>query len=354
MTPQLLAFCALLVAAASFCYGIFIYISMRRMMDVTHGRTRGGNQTLADLATLKREVALLTETVTRFRTQSLAGITESISEQERQLKNNLQSEFNKELTGLSTEFDRALKAVVDRFDRKQTELLKDLESIAQIDQLRAEIEHLKQQVSQSSQSTPDLSAYARASVQDRFIASLESADDRRKCLLSSLDTVLDIPTLGKLAVAYPSVNSWMLLKELADHGVVSDVAGWALLAGAELSFASGDHKLAEQLYQAARLSFAIGGKEDHEGLFFVSGGLARVLNEAGREEVAQALALGCDTHLESLKSAPPAEPGLSCFNLAEYYLQDERYACASILYMRTILLCRLLGFSGDHCNRALA
>ncbi len=356
MTPQLLAFCALLVAAASFCYGIFIYISMRRMMDVTHGRTRGGNQTLADLATLKREVGLLSETVTRFRTQSLAGITESISEQERQLKNNLQSEFNKELTGLSNEFDRALKAVVDRFDRKQTELLKDLESIAQIDQLRNEVESLKYQLSQGegTKTAPDLSAYARASVQDRFIASLESAEDRRKCLLSSLDTVLDIPTLGKLAVAYPSVNSWMLLKELADHGVVSDVAGWALLAGAELSFAGNDHKLAEQLYQAARLSFAIGGKEDHEGLFFVSGGLARVLNEAGREEVAQALAMGCDTHLETLKSAPPLEPGLSCFNLAEYYLQDERYACASILYMRTILLCRLLSYNGDHCNRAWA
>ena len=87
MNHDAIAFAALIVGAASLVFGIFIYLSLRRLMEVSAPeRNRAHNQTMADLANVKREVALLTETVSRFRTQSLAGITDSIAEQERSLR----------------------------------------------------------------------------------------------------------------------------------------------------------------------------------------------------------------------------------------------------------------------------
>ncbi|MBI5175693.1 MAG: tetratricopeptide repeat protein [Candidatus Obscuribacter sp.] len=357
MNHDAIAFAALIVGAASLVFGIFIYLSLRRLMEVSAPeRNRAHNQTMADLANVKREVALLTETVSRFRTQSLAGITDSIAEQERSLRENLHKDVSKEVSALSQEFDRALKNVVERFDRRHTELLKDLEAVSEIAAIKQDLHRLAADVAEAFEKlpggSPDMSAYARASVLDRFIASLEDPEDRRKCLLTSLDSVLDIPALGKLAVAYPSANSWLMLKELADHGVVSDIAGWALVAGAESARAEAQLDLAESLYQSARLSFAIGGEEDHEGLYFVTRGLANVLSLSGREEVASALNMECEPHIEFLRRNPPAEPAKACHSLADFYLQEGRNACAAILYLQVLKVAEMVGGYDAHADRA--
>jgi tetratricopeptide (TPR) repeat protein len=360
MNHDSLVYAGLIVSVASLGFGIFIYITLRRLMEMSNpGRNRAHNQTMADIANLKREVALLSETVARFRTQSLAGITESIAEQERGLRENLQKDISKEVSGLSQEFDKAIKTIVDRFERKHTELLKELEPVNEISSIKSNMTRLVTEVNEALSSLPqgqqndfDGQAYARASVLDRFIASLEDPEDRRKCLLSSLDSVLDIPTLGKLAVAYPSANSWLMLKELADHGVVSDVAGWALVVGAVVAEADGDDDLAEKLYQSARLSFAIGGSEDHEGLFFVTKGLVNVLERTGREDVSEALKMSLENHITALRNEPPVEPVRACHNLADFYLQEGRNACAAILYLKVLQMAEMMGGYESQADRA--
>lgn len=341
----------LVISAGAVGFAIFVYVSLSRRIDLSSpSRSRSHNQSMAEIASLKRELALLSDTVTRVRSQNALGSSESLAEQERILKESINADVKREIGNLSNDFDKAIKQVVERFDRRQTELLRDLESISQIGPLRDEINRIKMEVGQALSNvamppaqTQDLSALHRTTVHDRFIASLENPEDRRKCIISSLDSVLDIPTLGKLAVAYPSVNSWLMLQELADHGVVSDIAGWALLAGAELSRGKDDLKLAEKLYQSARLSFSIGGTEDHEGLYFVSHGLASVLNQTGREEVAMALLAGANNNLAMIQSSNAPEPAKDCKSLADYYLEDERHACAAILYMRVLNVCDMMG-----------
>lgn len=342
----------LVISAGAAGFAIFVYMSLSRRIDLSSpSRSRSHNQNMAEIASLKRELALLSDTVTRVRTQNSLGSAEGLAEQERVLKESINADVKREIGNLSNYFDKAIKQVVERFDRRQTELLRDLESISQIGPLRDEINRIKIEVGQALSNivvpqgqAPDLSAIHRTTVHDRFIASLENSEDRRKCIIASLDSVLDIPTLGKLAVAYPSVNSWLMLQELADHGVVSDIAGWALLAGAELSRAKDDLPLAEKLYQSARLSFSIGGTEDHEGLYFVSQGLASVLNQTGREEVALALLASANNNLAMMQSnSKAAEPAKACKSLADYYLEDERHSCAAILYMRVLNICEILG-----------
>lgn len=341
----------LVISAGGVGFAIFVYVSLSRRIDLSSpSRSRSHNQSMAEIASLKRELALLSDTVTRVRSQNALGSSESLAEQERILKESINADVKREIGNLSNDFDKAIKQVVERFDRRQTELLRDLESISQIGPLRDEINRIKMEVGQALSNvamppaqTQDLSALHRTTVHDRFIASLENPEDRRKCIISSLDSVLDIPTLGKLAVAYPCVNSWLMLQELADHGVVSDIAGWALLAGAELSRGKEDLKLAEKLYQSARLSFSIGGTEDHEGLYFVSQGLASVLNQTGREEVAMALLAGANNNLAMIQSSNSPEPAKDCKSLADYYLEDERHACAAILYMRVLIVCDMTG-----------
>jgi hypothetical protein len=54
-------------------------------------------QISADLANLKREFAMLSETVHRFRAQSLAGISENMAEKEQAIKHALSEEMHREL-----------------------------------------------------------------------------------------------------------------------------------------------------------------------------------------------------------------------------------------------------------------
>jgi hypothetical protein len=178
---------------------------------------------------------------TRFRAQSLAGISENMAEKEQAIKQALSDEMHKELESATDEFDRALSAIVGKLDQKQEELAKRIDNFDNFDNFAsvsrsADVEKLPAADTQLESKVASLVA---ASVIDRFLASLEDVNDRRKCLLASLESVPDTVTFGKLAVAYPCANSWLILKELADRGVVSDIAGWALIAGAELTACKG-------------------------------------------------------------------------------------------------------------------
>jgi hypothetical protein len=125
-----------------------------------------------------------------------------------------------------------------KLDQKQEELAKRIDNFDNFDNFGSvsqESADADQQPARDGQLETKVAGLVAASVIDRFLASLEDVDDRRKCLLASLESVPDTVTFGKLAVAYPCANSWLILKELADRGVVSDIAGWALIAGAELT-----------------------------------------------------------------------------------------------------------------------
>lgn len=340
MTPELLALISLAASAIAVVISIVFFVVSKRAMEMNApGRNRAHSQLSGDLANMKREVALLTETVSRFRTQSLAGITENITEQEKTLRQSLVGDLRREINLFSGEVDKAMHLMADKFDSRQREF------IVEITELRQSLKDLEANVQSGAFAAPpevkeekvDLTQLSQASVVNRFISSLDSAEDRRKCILASLDSVLDIPTLGKLAVAYPSENSWLILKELADHGVVSNVAGWALVAGADLSFARGHAKLAEDLYQSARLSFSLGG-ENHAGLFCVSLGLPRVLEGSSSQEVITTIEMERVAQEEALRQNPAADISGPCLQLAEFYLSDERFECAAILFLKALLL----------------
>ena len=345
--------CAL--GAVALIVAIWSYFSLRQRIDMPpeRGRNSGNNNQIgADLANLKREFAMLSETVHRFRAQSLAGISENMAEKEQAIKQALSDEMHKELESATDEFDRALSAIVGKLDQKQEELAKRIDNFDNFDNFGSLSKSVDadQQPTRDGQLETKVSGLVAASVIDRFLASLEDVEDRRKCLLASLESVPDTVTFGKLAVAYPSANSWLILKELADRGVVSDIAGWALIAGAELTASKGQafYATAEELYQAARLSFSTAsnpntntnagnsGVVNREGLYVIASGLARLLAHGDRAALSDMLKQEAASHLRILIESKPATMALPAVQLAEFYLNEERFECASILFRQVI------------------
>jgi tetratricopeptide (TPR) repeat protein len=283
----------------------------------------------AELSMVKHEFAMLSEMVHRFRAQSLAGIAENMKEKEDSIRQTLRGEVSREISAVTQEFDRALSSIVARVDQKQEQYASRLDELTFAQ---------KPATDPSVNLEPKVNALAHSSVVNRFLSSLEDPADRRKCLLASIDSVHEVSTLGKLAVAYPAPNSWLILKELADHGVVSDVSGWALVAGAEMSFAAGDAQRAEELYQAARLSFSAIGGGMHGGLYIICTGLARVLAQGERAPLAEALRQEAQAHLQFLAETQPAELAITAVQLAEFYLGEARYECAAVLFRKILEL----------------
>mgnify|MGYP000107787116 CR=1 FL=1 len=355
---DLLSMIACALGAVALIVAIWSYYNLRQRIDFPSDRGRNSvnnNQISADLANLKREFAMLSETVHRFRAQSLAGISENMAEKELSIKSALSEEMHKELEAATDEFDRALSAIVSKLDQKQEELA------SRIDNFGTPHSAEPSQASQNLQVEGKIAGLVSASVIDRFLASLEDADDRRKCLLASLESVPDTVTFGKLAVAYPCSNSWLILKELADRGVVSDIAGWALIAGAELTASKGvEHSAAaEELYQAARLSFSAAngsnsGAVNREGLYVIASGLARLVH-GERAALADMLKQEAASHLRILMESKPTTMALPAVQLAEFYLSEERFDCASILFRQVIDLATQVFpesiYKGDNASR---
>lgn len=327
--PDTTVIVALGLSGVSVLLSLGTAMNLRRQIEDL--RQQGGRVSPAvnnELSMVKHEFALLSEMVHRFRAQSLAGISENMKEKEEAIKVALRGEITREINSVTQEFDRALSSIITRVDQRQDQYASRLDELTFAQKPQAD----------NSVIEPKVNALAHASVVNRFLASLEDPADRRKCLLASIDSVGEVATLGKLAVAYPAPNSWLILKELADHGVVSDVAGWALVAGAEMSFARGDLRRAEELYQAARLSFSAVGGGMHGGLYIICIGLARVLAQGERAPLAEALRQEAQTHLQFLSETQPAELAITAVQLAEFYLGESRYECAAVLFRKILEL----------------
>jgi hypothetical protein len=323
---SMLLYLALFLAVCAGGFSAYLCMEMRgRLAGRDTARSKYTDQLNNEMAALKREHVQLNETVSRFRAQSLAGISDTINEREKELglalRASLEDTVKNGLGQLSREFDLALEALVERIGF--------LEKKEAVYDGRADLQLLARRLEQlevGAARIKDLKALGAAQVIDRFLCSLDDADERFKCLLASFDSVSDSATLGKLAVAYPSKNSWILLKELSEHGVVSEVAGWALIAGARLAGASGDDKLALQLYQGSRHSFVTCGG-NHDGLWAVNTALSR-LTEG---EVAEGYSRDAMANLFALKSniAQSSAP----LQLAEFYQREDRLEVAGALLM---------------------
>ena len=351
--------CAL--GAVSLIVAIWGYVTLRQRLDFPTERGRNSvnnSQINADIANLKREFAMLSETVHRFRSQSLAGITENMAEKEQSIKQALSQEMQKELEAATDEFDKALSAIVSTLEQKQEDLASRIDNFSDAPRPL----ETNQQPIRDLQLEGKVSSLASASVIDRFLASLEDVSDRRKCLLASLESVQDTVTFGKLAVAYPCANSWLILKELADRGVVSDIAGWALIAGAELTASKGSsfYVAAEELFQAARLSFSnattnSAGVANREGLYVIASGLARLLAHGDRAALSDMLRQEAASHLRILIDSKPTTMALPAVQLAEFYLNEGRFDCASILFRQVIDLATQVFpesiYNGDSAGR---
>lgn len=349
--------CAL--GAVAIIVAVWGYFSLRQRIDfpVERGRSINNNQITADLANLKREFAMLSETVHRFRAQSLAGISENMAEKEQAIKLALSQDLHKELEAATDEFDKALSAIVGKLDQKQEELASRIDNFSSLPQPSEDSIQPTNPLIESK-----IASLVSASVIDRFLASLEDVGDKRKCLMASLESVQDTVTFGKLAVAYPGINSWLILKELADRGVVSDIAGWALIAGAELTASKGRafYSTAEELYQAARLSFSTAntsnpGVANREGLYVIANGLARLLAQGDRAALSDMLKQEAASHLRILIESKPTTMALPAVQLAEFYLNEERFDCASILFRQVIDLATQVFpesiYNGDSAGR---
>ncbi len=328
-----LALMAVALATLSLVVTIVGNVALRKRMDFTPDRGRNSSSQINnDMDALKREFAALTDTVERFRAQSLAGISESIADKSGAIKADISQELHRELEVVTDEFDKALSAIVERLDQKQEELsvrIDNYNSVAAVPMVIAEAAPV-------APPDPRINGLIAASVIDRFLLSLEDSDDKRKCLLASLDSVQDTAVLAKLAVAYPSSNSWLILKELADRGIVSDIAGWALVTGASLTAAAGKFQMAEEFYQAARLSFSAAGSTNHEGLYVIAHGLARLLAPGERVPLADMLNQEAETHLRFLLETKPTAMALPAVQLAEFYINEERFEPATILFRQVI------------------
>jgi len=294
-------------------------LSLRKRIDFTPDRGRNStSQINSDMSALKREFAGLADTVERFRAQSLAGISENMSEKEKAIKSALSQDLHRELEVVTDQFDKALSSIVARIDQKQEELA------ARIDNYSAQIPEPSPPsavITQTPPPDPRINGLIAGSVIDRFLNSLEDVDDKRKCLLASLDSVQDTATLAKLA---------------ADRGVVSDIAGWALISGAEITAARGAPELAEEFYQAARLCFSTSAGGNHEGLYIIAHGLSQLLAIGDRAPLVQMLSEEAESHLRFLKDSKPNTMALPAVQLAEFYINESRFAVASILFRQVI------------------
>ncbi len=361
MNGDTLTMIACALGAGSLIVAVWGYVTLRQRLDFPTERGRNSvntNQINADIANLKREFAMLSETVHRFRAQSLAGITENMAEKEEAIKKALSEDMHKELEAATDEFDKALSAIVGTLEQKQEDLASRLDNF----KAAPPAAEVAAPIARDLQLEAKVSGLASASVIDRFLASLEDVSDRRKCLLASLESVQDTVTFGKLAVAYPCANSWLILKELADRGVVSDIAGWALIAGAELTASKGAlfYAGAEELYQAARLSFSNAssnspGLANREGLYVIASGLARLLAHGERAALSDMLKQEAASHLRILIDSKPTTMALPAVQLAEFYLNEERFDCASILFRQVIDLATQVFpesiYNGDSAGR---
>lgn len=327
---NILLYVSLALAAAGLAFSTYLYIDQqKRQAFGENNRNKSMDQLNNEIASLKREHAHLTETVSRFRAQSLAGITEAINEREKELglslKESLDDAYKADLALVTRELDLALEAIVERLGR-----LEKMEPRDAAYDARADLAILGRKIDQvEAMSTgfataKDLKNLASAQVIDRFLNALDDPEERFKCLLASFDSISDNATLGKLAVAYPGKNSWIILKELSDHGVVSDVAAWAMVAGARLCAARGDQKMAAHLYHGARHSFiTCGGNQD--GLWVVNTALSKLSEGAAAESHSQ----DAMANIFALKSNSPQSA--APLQLAEFYQKEDRPEVAAIL-----------------------
>ncbi|MBU6453174.1 MAG: tetratricopeptide repeat protein [Cyanobacteria bacterium REEB67] len=349
-SPMLLYLALALSGGAALSTAYVFYDSKRRLSGGENLRSKNIEQLKSEIAALKREHVQLNETVSRFRAQSLAGISETITEtidkREAQLglsiKESMEDRLRTDVGALSRELDLALEAVIERLGRLERQesydARADLQTYArrleQVETASSKISELSKNISESLKNMKVLSS---GQVIDRFLSSLDDPEERLKCLLASFDSVADSATLGKLAVAYPNKNSWTILKELSEHGVVSEVAAWAMIAGARLSAAAGDGKAALQLYSAARHSFVTcGGNQD--GLFVVNSALARTAEGANPSggaaqpgSPAEGFARDAMANIFALRSN--SAQSTAPLQLAEFYQRDERLEVAATLLM---------------------
>jgi len=328
---SIMLYVALVLAVGAAGFSVYQWIAQQKRQAFGEvNRSKTIEQLNNEMAALKREHAHLNETVSRFRAQSLAGITETINEREKELglalKESLDDSYKADLALVTRELDIAMEALVERLTRLEKEKREEAvphDNRADVAILGRKLEQLEGALSGFA-SAKDLKTVASAQVIDRFLSSLEDNEQRFKCLLASFDSVSDSATLGKLAVAYPCKNSWVILKELSEHGVVSEVAAWAMVAGARLSAASGDEKMATQLYQGARHSFITCGG-NHDGLWVINRALAK-LSEG---TIAEGYAKDAMANIFALKSniAQSTAP----MQLSEFYQKENRPEVAATL-----------------------
>ena len=319
-----LLYLALFLAVCASGLAAYVFLDLQKRLAFSeNSRNKNSDQLSNEVASLKREHAHLNETVSRFRAQSLAGITDTINEREKELglvlRESLEDTVKVDLSKLSREFDVALEAVVERVNLIEK---KDpaYDSRGDVNMLGRRLEQLEVAAAR----VKDLKVLGAGQVIDRFLASLDDPEERFKCLLASFDSVADSATLGKLAVAYPGKNSWIILKELSEHGVVSEVAAWAMIAGARLATAGGEQKRAVELYQGARHSFVTCGG-NHDGLWAVNTALARMTDSEASENYSR----DAMANLFALKSN--IAQSTSPLQLAEFYQKEDRLEVAGAL-----------------------
>ena len=319
------------IALAGFASILSVYLWFELKSKAVGGeavRSKNSDHLSGEVAALKREQVQLSETVSRFRAQSLAGISETINEREKELgltlKQSLEQTVTNEFDQVKTEFNMALDVIMGRLGHLEESLEDEVEEVYDGRTDMALVTRRLEQLESGAARSRDLKLLSAGQVIDRFLASLDDPEERFKCVLASFDSVSDTATMGKLAVAYPNKNSWIILKELSDHGVVSEVAGWALIAGARLSAASGDEKLALHLYQGARQSFiTCGGNND--GLWAVNTALGRLTEGS----IADGYHRDAMANLFALKSniAQSTAP----LQLAQFYQREDRLEVAATL-----------------------
>lgn len=372
---------------------LFQVFALNKRIGHMHTTGRALKDLGADIAGVKREQNMLNDNFQRFRTQSLAGIGETINHTIREsaadflrddieravaksvdaqihnidratssnayqqpvidkdeIKDSIRIDLAREVKGeleiLGREFDNALTMVVTKVNELDGRtaggaLPHDTEQkISALAEDLVQIKDEHQSLLKTYQASPqtkgaDLEEFNRAIAIDRFLISLDNPRDRVRCLLSSIDTVKDPATLGKLAVAYPSDNSWLILRELAENSIVSEVGGWSLLCGAVLKLTHAstrkERRLGYELLQSARQSFQSIPAGHHDGLYCAVSRLSKIEHENKNDAVSQLLHEQAQNHIKYMKNQKPSELGSACMQLADFYIGDKRFEPASVL-----------------------
>jgi tetratricopeptide (TPR) repeat protein len=353
------------LGANGYClYHLFV---MRKRFSHVHTSGRALKELGIDLAGLKREQNLLNDNFHRFRIQSLEGITETINEsiqttvqpivfrtlkdREGKFRESVTAEFAHELNGKLENFSSSVEKALNELHSRLEEVKRaplagnepDSALTKSIDQIRSQVDAYSFELEQLNDKIKRLPAIGGVEESNKllaidfFLATLEEPEDRRRCFLSALENVHDPATLGKLAVAYPTLNSWLILKELAHNSIVSEVGGWALLTGATILLirVDGDkvqnRRMAYELLQAARQSFQAVASGHHDGLYCTVSLLVVLEQEDKRDAVALLLSEQAQNHLRHLKSNKPAELCRSCLQLANFYIGERKFTPAVVL-----------------------